>query len=88
MSGILFQTLFTRGITEDAEQELLSRAAALAETLSEAAGSERPVPTGMHPGMGRGAKQRIERGAERRYQRLSARAEPAGCGRLGAGRGA
>ena len=51
-SGILFQTLFTRDITEDAEQELVTRATELADTLSNAA--DEPVAGSMGAGMGRG----------------------------------
>jgi len=53
-SGVLFQTLFTRDITADAEQELLARATALADTLSAAADSEGAV-TSNNPGMGKGS---------------------------------
>lgn len=55
-SGVLFQTMFTRSMTEDAERELTVRAAALAQTLSEAADSEAAgavMSSGM--GMGRGS---------------------------------
>ena len=58
MSGVLFQTLFTRGITQDKERELITRAAALAQTLSDAAGSEGAAAstgTGANGGMGRGS---------------------------------
>ncbi len=56
MSGVLFQTMFTRNMTQDAETELTARATALAETLSEAVGSEAAgavMSSGM--GMGRGS---------------------------------
>ena len=56
MSGVLFQTIFARNMTEDAETELTARATALAETLSEAASSEATgavMSSGM--GMGRGS---------------------------------
>ena len=49
MSGILFQTLFTRDITADAEEELLSRAAALADTLSEGRGQRGARPQAQTP---------------------------------------
>jgi len=55
MSGVLFQALFSRAILEEKQSELLARATTLAETLSEAAGSE-GVPTSPN-GMGRGQSQ-------------------------------
>ncbi len=57
MSGVLFQTFFTRAITEEKQSELLSRAAGLAETLSGAVSSETPAQNqSMGSGMmGRGA---------------------------------
>ncbi|HPF86650.1 MAG TPA: ATP-binding protein [Candidatus Limiplasma sp.] len=52
MSGVLFQTLFTRAIMEEKQAELLSQATELADALSAAAGSEN---TGSSNGMGRGS---------------------------------
>jgi signal transduction histidine kinase len=51
MSGILFQTLFTRAITQEKEKELVARAGELSETLSNATGGE---STAAGNGMGMG----------------------------------
>ncbi|MFH1881000.1 MAG: ATP-binding protein [Bacillota bacterium] len=54
MSGVLFQTLFTRGITEEKERELAARATELADTLSGAAGET--MGAGMSMGMNAGGQ--------------------------------
>ena len=47
MSGILFQTLFTREITEEKERELTARAGELSDTLSNASDSSASNGMGM-----------------------------------------
>ncbi|MBN1776618.1 MAG: HAMP domain-containing histidine kinase [Clostridiales bacterium] len=61
-SGVLFQTLFTRDMTGNAERELTRRAAELADTLSEAAGGEASGAS-QNPGMGRGSGNEAGAGA-------------------------
>ncbi|HPJ03142.1 MAG TPA: HAMP domain-containing sensor histidine kinase [Candidatus Limiplasma sp.] len=53
MSGVLFQTLFTRNMTEETQRELTARAVALADTLSGAVSGE-TAGNGTSPGMGMG----------------------------------
>lgn len=64
MSGVLFQTLFTRAVTDEKQSELLKQAAELADTLSAAANSEaagnasaggETAGMGMNTGNGKGA---------------------------------
>ncbi len=53
MSGVLFQTLFARDMTEDAQRELIARATTLADKLTQALNGE-VAGNSQSPGMGMG----------------------------------